>query len=109
MRMTADEACSLRVRWRGDEDVQRHTAPFVQSGRLVALVADEAGEGVTMRVGPTSLTFFIADFAEPLGGLGHARRLLRDAVEHQDLVEIRVLRDRLSYRNEAQYRRVQGA
>lgn len=59
-----------------------------------------------MSVGPTKMEFFIADFSRLLKGHQNADRLLRDAVEHRDFVEIRVLRDRLSYYNEAQYARV---
>jgi hypothetical protein len=49
------------------------------------------------------MEFFIADFAELFQRADHAQRVLRDAVQHQDFVEIRVLRDRLSYYDEAQY------
>ena len=86
--------------------METFTAPFVQSGRLTAVVEDTDGEVVVMQVGPTKREFFIADFASLFEGYDHARRLLHDAVQHQDFVEIRVLRDRLSYYNEAQYARV---
>jgi hypothetical protein len=100
------EQCSVRLRHQGTSDVETRRAPFVQSGRLTAVVEDADGEVVVMQVGPTKMEFFIADFAGLFQGYDPAQRLLRDAVQHQDFVEIRVLRDRLSYYNEAQYARV---
>jgi hypothetical protein len=96
----------VRLRRQGTSDVETYTAPFVQSGRLTAIVEAAEGEVVVMQVGPTKMEFFIADFAELFQGADHAQRVLRDAVQHQDFVEIRVLRDRLSYYNQAQYARV---
>jgi hypothetical protein len=46
-----------------------------------------------MKVGPAKMEVFIADFAGLFQGHQHADRLLRDAVEHQDFVEIRVPTD----------------
>jgi hypothetical protein len=103
------ERASLRLQWEGSTVVETCRVPFVQSGRLTAVVQDDAGEAVVMRVGPKTLAFFVADFAELFQGHDHAQRLLRDAVEHQDFVEIRVLPERLSYHNAAQYARAVNA
>jgi hypothetical protein len=104
--MTADKSFAVRLRRQGTSDVETYTAPFVQSGRLTAVVENDEGAVVVMHVGPTKIDFFIADFASLFEGYDNARRLLHDAVQHQDFVEIRVLRDRLSYYNKAQYARV---
>jgi hypothetical protein len=101
------EAPSLRLRRNRSSGVEIRTAPFVQSGRLITAVDDEDGGVVTMQVGRTTMEFFIADFAALFQGYEHAQRLLRDAVNHQDFVEIRVTREGLSYANVAQYARVQ--
>jgi len=98
----------LRVRPRGAE-VEIRTAPFVQSGRLGDMIEEKDGGIVTMQVGRTTMEFFVEDFAALFGGYEHARRLLGNAAEHKDFVEIRVLRERLSYHNPAQYARVPKA
>jgi hypothetical protein len=95
------EVPSLRIRRPGLIGVETRTAPFQQSGRLVAILEDDDGGVIVMQVGPTKMEFFIADFARLFQGEDHAQRLLRDAVQHQDFVEIRVLRDGLSYYNPA--------
>lgn len=102
----ADSGPFVRIRWRAAEEPQTRRAPFVLSGRLIALTGTAEQEEVVMRVGPRTPAFFVADFAALFEGLAHARRLLRDAVQHQDFVEIQVQRERLCYRNEAQYARV---
>jgi hypothetical protein len=102
----ASEGSSLRIRRPGSTAVETPTAGFVQSGRLTAVLEDDDGGVVVMQVGPTKMEFFIADFAGLFQGEDHAQRLLRDAVQHQDFVEIRVLHDRLSYHNPAQYARI---
>jgi hypothetical protein len=98
----------LRIRRQGNPVIETCTAPFVQSGRLIALVEDEGGI-VVMQAGRTTLQLFIRDFAALFQGERHAQRLLRNAVQHRDFVEIRVMRERLSYHNPAQYARVPKA
>jgi hypothetical protein len=105
--MTASENI-LRIRREGNAGIETRTAPFVQSGRLVAVLEDEGGI-VIMQAGRATLQFFIRDFAELFQGEHHAQRLLRNAVQHRDFVEIRVMRERLSYHNPAQYARVPKA
>ena len=98
---------TLRVRRQGSRSTDILTAPFVQSGRLVAIgLADDDEEMIEMRVGRTTMRFFLDDFSDLLQGSDNARYLLNDAVEHNDYVEIRVTKERLSYRNDAQYARV---
>jgi hypothetical protein len=112
--VTIDHAASdpserpfLRIRWQGSNAVETRTAPFVQSGRLTAVVDHEDGGVVVMNAGRTMLEFFIRDFAALFEGYDHARRLLRNAAQHNDFVEISVTRERLSYFNPTQYERVQ--
>lgn len=88
--------------------METRTGPFVQSGRLIAVLENEDGGVVVMRAGRTTLEFLISDFAALFEGYDNAQRLLRDAVQHSDLVEIRVTRERLSYANRAQYERIQS-
>jgi hypothetical protein len=98
----------LRIRRQGSEAIETRTAPFVQSGRLTTVLEDEGGI-VVMQAGRTTVQFFIRDFAALFQGEHHAQRLLRNAAQHRDFVEIRVMRDRLSYHNPAQYARVPKA
>lgn len=101
------ESPTLRVRRQGSRYTDILTAPFVQSGRLVAIgLADDDEEMIELRVGRTTMRFFLDDFSDLLQGSDNARYLLNDAVEHNDYVEIRVTKERLSYRNDAQYARV---
>jgi hypothetical protein len=103
---TAENA--LRIRRQGNAAIETRTAPFVQSGRLIAVMEDEGGI-IVMQAGRTTLEFFIRDFAVLFQGEHHAQRLLRNAVQYRDFVEIRVMRERLSYHNPAQYARVPKA
>jgi hypothetical protein len=105
--MTTSEN-ALRIRRQGNAAIETRTTPFVQSGRLNAVLEDEGGV-IVMHAGRTTLQFFIRDFAELFQGEHHAQRLLRNAVDHQDFVEIRVMRERLSYHNPAQYARIPKA
>jgi hypothetical protein len=100
---------SVRLRRQGSTAVETATAPFVQSGRLTAVVEDDDGGVIVMKVGPTKMEFFIGDFVGLFQGAEHAQWFLRDAVQHQDFVEILVLPDALSYYNVAQYARVLNA
>jgi hypothetical protein len=98
----------LRIRRQGNAVIETRSAPFVQSGRLIAVLEDEGGI-IVMQAGRTTLQFFIRDFAELFQGEHHAQRLLRNAAQYRDFVEIRVMRERLSYHNPAQYARVPKA
>jgi hypothetical protein len=105
--MTTSEH-ALHIRRQGNPVIETCTAPFVQSGRLIAVLEDENGI-ILMQAGRTTLEFFIRDFAALFQGEHNAQRLLRNAVQHRDFVEIRVMRERLSYHNPAQYARVPKA
>ena len=104
--ITAEHA--LRIRRQGNGVIETRRAPFVQSGRLTVVLEKEGGV-VVMQVGRTTMEFFIRDFAALFQGHQNAQLLLRDAVQHRDFVEIRVMRERLSYHNSAQYARVAKA
>lgn len=104
--VTAEHA--VRIRRQGSAVIETRTAPFVQSGRLIAVMEDEGGI-VVMQAGRTIFQFFIRDFAALFQRHQNAQLLLRDAVYHQDFVEIRVMRERLSYHNPAQYARIPKA
>ena len=97
---------ALRIRRQGSRFIETRATPFAQSGRLTAVNDNEDGGCVVMQAGRTTLEFFIADFAVLFQGEHHAQRLLRNAVRHQDFVNIRVTGERLSYYNPAQYARV---
>jgi hypothetical protein len=99
---------ALRIRRQGNAVIETRTAPFGQSGRLIDVLEEEGGI-VVMQAGRTTLHFFIRDFTELLQGHQNAQLLLRNAVQHRDFVEIRVMRERLSYHNPAQYARVPKA
>ena len=96
---------ALRIGRQGNATIETRGAPFVQSGRLVA-VTEEHGGTIVMQAGRTTLQFFIRDFTELFQGPQNAQLLLRNAVQHQDFVEIRVMRERLSYHNPAQHARL---
>jgi hypothetical protein len=109
--MIISEMLSLRVRRQNVQGVEIRTPPFVQSGRLTAIIEDSEDEDadggiVVMHAGRTTMHFFIKDFAALFQGYHNAQRLLRNAVKHQDFVEIRMMRERLSYHNKAQYARI---
>src|SRR5690349_2069544 len=92
----------IHIRQQGSENVETCPAPFVQSGRLVAM----DGDWITMRAGRATISFFIPDFFDLLGGDESTRRILKNALEHEDFVEFRVTKTRLAYHNEAQYARL---
>jgi hypothetical protein len=109
--MITSEIFALRVRRQNVQGVEVRTAPFVQSGRLTTIIEDTEDEDadggiVVMQAGRTTMHFFIKDFAVLFQGYHNAQRLLRNAVKHKDFVEIRVMRERLSYHNKAQYARI---
>jgi hypothetical protein len=100
------ETFSVRIRWQGSGNVDTCAAPFVQSGRLIDIVEDEVSGVVVMQAGRMRLELFIQDFAALFQGYDNALRFLRDAVEHKDFVEVRVMRERPAYYNPAQYQRI---
>ena len=92
----------IHIRQQGSDNVETCGPPFSQSGRLVAM----NGDWITLRTGRATMSLFVPDFVDLLGGDDNARRLLRNALEHEDFVEFRVTQTRLGYRNEAQYERL---
>jgi hypothetical protein len=66
--MTTPSVSSLRLRLHNAPSVETRTAPFVQSGRLTAIIEDTEDEDadggiVVMHAGRTTMYFFIKDFA----------------------------------------------
>jgi hypothetical protein len=92
----------IHMRKDESEHVETCLPPFFQSGRLVAM----SGDWITMRAGRVTALFFVPDFVDLLGGEDSARRIFRNAIEHEDFVEFRVTKTRLAYRNDAQYGRL---
>jgi hypothetical protein len=103
-----EKSAFLRIRRPGFTEVETCRAPFAQCGYLTSVCDDDSVEGgiLTMQTATGTIQIFIEDLAHLFGGCEDAQRLFRDAVNNQDCVEILVLRDRLAYRNEAQYKRV---